>query len=64
MPEKGPDVLKVPEVATDLRVDPKVVYDLIRSGRLRALRLGRRQAIRVTRAALDELKAGDGAQAS
>jgi excisionase family DNA binding protein len=40
MPRRGPDVLKVPEVAADLRVDRKTVYSLIREGELRALRMG------------------------
>jgi excisionase family DNA binding protein len=56
MSRRGPDVLKIPEVAADLRVDRKKVYDLIRAGELRALRMGR--VLRVTRSALEEFKAG------
>jgi excisionase family DNA binding protein len=55
MAKRGPDVLKVLEVAADLRVDRKTVYDLIRAGQLRALRMGR--TLRVTRQALEEFKA-------
>ena len=56
MAGRGPDVLKVPEVAADLRCDRKTVYSLIRAGQLRALRMGK--ALRVTRQALEEFKAG------
>jgi len=55
MTRRGPDVLKIPEVAADLRVDRKTVYQLIRSGELRALKMGR--ALRVTRDALEQFKA-------
>jgi excisionase family DNA binding protein len=62
MVKRGPDVLKVPEVAAYLRVDRKTVYSLIQAGELRALKMGR--ALRVTRQALDEFKAGDRAQST
>jgi excisionase family DNA binding protein len=62
MARRGPDVLKVPEVAADLRVDRKKVYDLIRDGELRALRMGR--VLRVTRSALEEFKAGSRAESA
>lgn len=62
MPRRGPDVLKVPEVAADLRVDRKTVYSLIREGELRALRMGR--TLRITRQALEEFKAGGRAQSA
>jgi excisionase family DNA binding protein len=51
-----PDVLKVVEVADELRIGRNQAYELVRSGQLRAVRIG--QAIRVTREALDEFKAG------
>ncbi len=62
MPRRRPDVLKVAEVAADLRVDRKTVYALIRAGELRALRMG--TALRVTRQALEDFKAGDRAQSA
>jgi excisionase family DNA binding protein len=51
-----PDVLKVMEVADELRIGRNQAYELVRSGQLRAVRIG--QAIRVTREALEEFKAG------
>jgi excisionase family DNA binding protein len=51
-----PDVLKVMEVADELRIGRNQAYELVRSGQLRAVRIGR--AIRVTREALEEFKAG------
>jgi excisionase family DNA binding protein len=48
--------LKVAEVQADLRCGRNQVYELIRTRQLRAVRIGR--AIRVTREALDEFKAG------
>jgi excisionase family DNA binding protein len=62
MVKRGPDVLKVPEVAADLRVDRKTVYGLIQAGELRALRMGK--ALRITRQALEEFKAGTRAQSA
>jgi excisionase family DNA binding protein len=56
-----PDVLKVVEVADELRIGRNQAYELVRSGQLRAVRIG--QAIRVTREALEEFKAGRGAAA-
>jgi excisionase family DNA binding protein len=57
-----PATLKMREVAADLRIGKNQSYELIRSGRLRSVRIGR--AIRVTREALEEFKAGDRAEAS
>jgi excisionase family DNA binding protein len=62
MARRGPDVLKVAEVAADLRVDRKTVYALIRVGELRALKMGR--TLRVTRQAYEEFKAGSRAQSA
>jgi excisionase family DNA binding protein len=54
--DRTPDVLKVMEVADELRIGRNQAYELVRSGQLRAVRIG--QAIRVTREALDAFKAG------
>jgi excisionase family DNA binding protein len=62
MAGKAVHVLTVSEVAAHLRVDRKVVYELIRNGQLSALKLGR--ALRVTREALGEFKAGDRARSA
>jgi excisionase family DNA binding protein len=62
MARRGPEVLKVAEVAAELRVDRKTVYGLIRTGELRALKMG--QALRVTRDALEEFKGGGRAQSA
>lgn len=56
------DVLKVTEVAADLRVGRNQAYELIRSGQLRSVRIGR--AIRVPREALEAFKAGRRAETS
>lgn len=56
MPNESPAVLKVREVAQELRCSKNTVYDLIRSGQLRALRLGERN-IRITREEVDRVKA-------
>jgi excisionase family DNA binding protein len=56
------DVLKVTEVAADLRIGRNQAYELIRSGQLRSVRIGR--AIRVPREALEAFKAGRHAEAS
>src|SRR5215211_2520281 len=53
--DRTPGVLKVMEVADELRIGRNQAYELVRSGQLRAVRIG--QAIRVTREALDEFKA-------
>jgi excisionase family DNA binding protein len=45
-----------------LRVDRKTVYGLIQAGELRALRMGK--ALRITRQALEEFKAGTRAQSA
>lgn len=49
-------MLKVKEVAADLRCAKSNAYELVRSGRLRSVRIGK--AIRVPREALEEFKAG------
>lgn len=54
-------VLKVMEVADELRIGRNHAYELVRSGQLRAVRIG--QAIRVTREALEEFKSGQEAAA-
>jgi excisionase family DNA binding protein len=54
--------LKPKEVAADLRCGRNQVYELIRTGRLRSVRIGR--AIRVPREALEAFKAGRRAEAS
>jgi excisionase family DNA binding protein len=51
-----PDVGRVGEVAVVLRCSKWCVYDLINTGALKSIRLGR--AIRVTRRALEEFLAG------
>jgi excisionase family DNA binding protein len=59
--DQRPDVLKVMEVADELRIGRNQAYELVRSGQLRAVWIG--QAIRVTREALEEFKAGQEAAA-
>jgi excisionase family DNA binding protein len=49
-------VLKVKEVAGELRIGINQAYELVRSGQLRSVKIGR--AVRVTREALQEFKAG------
>jgi excisionase family DNA binding protein len=57
VPDNGAQqVLKVKEVAVELRVGINQAYELIQRGEIRSVRIGR--AIRVTREALDEFKAG------
>jgi excisionase family DNA binding protein len=51
-----PEVGRVDEVAAVLRCSKSCVYDLINTGALKSIRLGR--AIRVTRRALEEFLAG------
>ena len=55
MPTDSPAVLKVHEVAQELRCSKNLVYDLIHRGQLRVLRLGERN-IRVPREEVDRLK--------
>lgn len=52
-----PDVGRVEEVAAVLRCSTWCVYDLINTGALKSIRLGRAIRIRVTRRALEELLA-------
>ena len=57
MPDNGAQqVLKVKEVAGELRVGINQAYELIQRGEIRSVRIGR--AIRVTREALDEFRHG------
>lgn len=56
MPNDNPAVLKVREVAAELRCSKNTVYEAIRAGQLRALRLGERN-IRLTREEVDRYKA-------
>ena len=56
MPDDNHETLKVREVAAILRCGRNQAYELIRDGQLRSVRIGR--AIRVTREALEEFKAG------
>ncbi len=63
MPDNGAQqVLKVKEVAAELRVGLNQAYEAVRDGRIRSVKIGR--AVRVTREALEEFKAGDRAEAS
>lgn len=59
MSQDSPNVLKVPEVAADLRIGRNAAYELVRTGAIRSVRIGR--AVRVTREALEAFKAGQGA---
>jgi excisionase family DNA binding protein len=57
VPDNGAQqVLKVKEVAGELRVGINQAYELVQRGEIRSVRIGR--AVRVTREALDEFKAG------
>jgi excisionase family DNA binding protein len=42
--DRRPDVLKVMEVADELRIGRNQAYELVRSGQLRAVRIGRPSA--------------------
>ena len=53
-----PRCLRVDDAARVLNVGRSTVYDLIRSGRLRSIKIGRRRL--VPREALDALIAGGG----
>lgn len=54
-------VFTVQEAARRLKVHPDTVYSLIGSGRLRAKRLGKQRALRVSAKALEEFLAQDDA---
>lgn len=54
-------VFTVQEAARILKVHPDTVYSLIGSGRLRAKRLGKQRALRVSAKALEEFLAQDDA---
>jgi excisionase family DNA binding protein len=56
VPNDNQETLKVREVAAILRCGRNQAYELIQRGEIRAVRIGR--AIRVTREALEEFKAG------
>jgi excisionase family DNA binding protein len=56
VPNDSPAVLKVREVAQELRCSKNTVYEMVRSGQLKALRLGDRN-IRITREEVDRVKA-------
>jgi excisionase family DNA binding protein len=62
VPNENPEILKVREVAASLRCGKNQAYELIRSGAIRSVRIGR--AIRVTPEALEEFKAGRGVRAA
>ena len=63
MPDNGAQqVLKVKEVAGELRVGINQAYELIQRGEIRSVRIGR--AVRVTRSALEEFLAGDRARSA
>ena len=62
MADNGQEVLKVREIAAELRCGKNQAYELVRSGAIRSVRIGR--AVRVTREALDQFKAGDGRPAA
>lgn len=61
MPPK-PSTLEVREVAADLRIGKNQAYELVKSGALRSVKIGR--TIRVPVEALSELKAGERAQSA
>jgi excisionase family DNA binding protein len=57
VPDNGAQqVLKVKEVACELRIGINQAYELIQRGEVRSVRIGR--TVRVTREALDDFKAG------
>jgi excisionase family DNA binding protein len=62
MADNGQEVLKVREVAAELRCGKNQAYELVRTGAIRSVRIGR--AVRVTREALEAFKAGDGRPAA
>ena len=61
MQDRLPEVLTVEEVARYLRVSERTVYEMVRCGRMHALRVGGRGrggAVRITREALLRFLAG------
>ncbi len=60
--DRPPAVLKVKEVAAELRIGRNQAYELVRTGAIRSVNIGR--AVRVTREALEDFKAGDGRPAA
>ena len=53
-------VLDVREVAARLKVSTKTIYGLIAAGRLRAKRLGKQRAIRVSVKAVEDFLESEG----
>jgi excisionase family DNA binding protein len=62
VPSDDREMLKVREVGAQLRIGRNQAYELVRSGALRSVRIGR--AIRVPVEALEEYKAGGRAQSA
>jgi excisionase family DNA binding protein len=62
VPSTKHDVLKVEEIAAALRCGRNQAYELVKSGAIRSVRIGR--AIRGTREALEEFKAGGRARSA
>jgi excisionase family DNA binding protein len=62
VPNDNHETLKVREVAEILRCGKNQAYELIQRGEIRSVRIGR--AVRVTREALEEFLAGDGARSA
>jgi excisionase family DNA binding protein len=62
VPSDDREMLKVREVGAKLRIGRNQAYELVRSGALRSVRIGR--AIRVPVEALEEYKAGGRAQSA
>lgn len=63
MPDNGAQqVLKVREVAAELRIGINQAYEAVRDGRIRSVKIGK--SVRVTREALEQFKAGDGRPAA
>jgi excisionase family DNA binding protein len=57
VPDNGAQqVLKVKEVAGELRIGINQAYEAVRDGRIRSVKIGK--SVRVTREALEEFKAG------
>jgi excisionase family DNA binding protein len=63
VPDNGAQqVLKVREVAAELRIGINQAYEAVRDGRIRSVKIGK--SVRVTREALEQFKAGDGRPAA
>lgn len=57
-------LLKVDEVAAELRVSPFTVYRYVESGRMAALRVGENGPLRIPRQSLDEFLVPAGPKAA